>query len=505
VSVLVFATITVIAAVAAVLLRRSQAAQIRVGVIGLAVATVAAVGIADSAAVTLGGVVIVGTPFASTFLVLACVAGVLILALTAVTSPVDDLAATMLIVLGLVGLALSVGDPTSAVILLVAAGFLGVVLTLGPDPTPRDVGVVAREVRVLTVAGVAAMVAVAWIASPVGREGPVGIIFGLAYLIFVLAIALRFGAVPFHVWAARLADTVSAVALPILIAWVPCAMAIVALGWIDTRVGPLEIPLENERLVVLAVAVLTLAGGTFAGLVQDDIRHITGYSMLGDAGLILMGLTILEPTGWEPTRTFVLVFLVAKAALAVWAAAVESAYGTRHLDDLDGWARHAPLLGGAFIVIVVASIGLPGLAMWEARASIVGEAVPSPFGALVFVVALAPLVYYGRVLANGLTPPSATVRAGVVPVVRRPAPGADRLATARAAWDLNRGPTGATVVLALALVAMLAAAGGLGVPDAARSLPPGPTRPAGEAPVVRPVIGAIDQSSGATQRSMSRG
>jgi formate hydrogenlyase subunit 3/multisubunit Na+/H+ antiporter MnhD subunit len=473
-SVLVYVAITIVAAVAAVLLRRSQDAQTRCGLLGLAFAVVAAAAIRPGDALTIGGIVIVGTPFASTFLLLASLAALLILVLTAVTSTVDDLAATTLAILGVVALALSVADPTTAVILLVAAGFLGVVLTLGPAPIPRDVVVVAREVRVLTVAGVAAMVAVAWIASPVGREGPPGVIFGLAYLTLVMAVALRFGAIPFHLWAARLADTVSEAALPLLIAWLPCALAVVALGWVDTRVAPLEIHLDGERLIVAIVAVLTLVGGAFAAVVQDDLRHIAGYSMLGDAGFILLGLTILEPTGWEPTRTFVLAYIVVKAALAAWAGAVESIFGSRHLDDLPGWGRRAPLLGAAFVVIAAATFGIPGLAIWDARADIATLAAGSPVGALIFVAGLAPLVYYVRILAIGMTTPGSLVRGGPEPTIRRPEPGLGRVAAVGDAWRLNRAPIAGGVVLSIAVLAVLGAVGGLGIPEAARSLPPAP-------------------------------
>ncbi len=472
-SVLVYVAVVTIAAGAAAFMRRSQEAQIRCGLVGLAFAAIAALAIEPGDGVKIGGILVVGTQFAATFLFIASVAAFLIMFLSAVSAPVDDLAATTLAVLALVAVALSVADPATAVILLVAAGFLGVVLTLGPDPTPRDVVVVAREVRVLTVAGVAAMVAVAWIASPIGRNGPPGIIFGLAYLALVLAVALRFGAIPFHLWAARLADTVSELALPLLIAWLPCALAVVALGWIDTRVAPLEIPLDGERLIVAIVAVLTLTGGAFAATVQDDVRHVAGYSMLGDAGFILLGLTILEPTGWEATRTFILVYVIAKAALAAWAAALESAFGSRHLDDLAGWARRAPLLGAGFLAIVVATIGLPSMAMWDSRAMISGEAVGGVPGTAIFIAGLAPLVYYGRILGLGLAVPGALVRQGPLARLRRPEVGLDRWTTVREGWRLNRAPIAGGAVLALALLAVVGSAGGLGIPDAAGSLPPG--------------------------------
>jgi hypothetical protein len=80
-----------------------------------------------------------------------------------------------------------------------------------------------------------------------------------------------------------------------------------------------------------------------------------------------------------------------------------------------------------------------------------------------------------------------------------------------AAIRLNRRPLASLAVLALAGLALTVSAGGLGVPAAARALPPivepGPEQPpsAEPSPVSEPGPSAPPQSSGAsTQRSISR-
>ena len=54
---------------------------------------------------------------------------------------------------------------------------------------------------------------------------------------------MRFGAIPFHLWAARLTDVVPETALPILTAFAPASLAVVALAWIDASVAPLLVDL----------------------------------------------------------------------------------------------------------------------------------------------------------------------------------------------------------------------------------------------------------------------
>ena len=69
------------------------------------------------------------------------------------------------------------------------------------------------------VAGALAIAATAWFGRDLSGLVAQPVVFGLAYLAFAIAVALRFGAIPFHLWAARLTDVVPETALPILTAW----------------------------------------------------------------------------------------------------------------------------------------------------------------------------------------------------------------------------------------------------------------------------------------------
>ena len=133
-----------------------------------------------------------------------------------------------------------------------------------------------------------AILATAWIGRPLGDLAVVPEVFGFAYLGFAAAVAIRFGAIPFHFWAARLADAAPEVTLPMLMAWVPGAFAIVALTWADQSVAPLLLPLTAERIAIVAVGAASAVLGMVAAGIQDDLEHVVGYTIIADAGIAIL-------------------------------------------------------------------------------------------------------------------------------------------------------------------------------------------------------------------------
>ena len=87
---------------------------------------------------------------------------------------------------------------------------------------------------------------------------------------------------------------------------------------------------------------------------------------------MMLGLAVLDPSAWQPTRTWILIFVVVKTAFAAWAVAARTRYRTRSIPDLGGWGRRSPVLAISFGLIVLATIGLPGSSSsWDVRARLV--------------------------------------------------------------------------------------------------------------------------------------
>ncbi len=503
-SLLPFLVVTFGAAAAALILRRYRRLSLAIGLAGLAVATIAAMAIVPGDRLTVGPGRLETTEFGRLFVALGCATGLIVSVVGLATAWQRNLPSALLGGFGALGLGLSVGDPIIALVAILAGALVGSLVTLTRPVTARNVQVASREFRAIAIAGAMALVGMAWIARPLGPLAEEPTVFGLAYLAVALAAAIRFGEIPFHRWAARLADSAPEIALPLLLAWAPAGFAVVALAWSDRSIAPLLLPLDVERAIVLSVGVLSIVLGAVAAWLQDDLEHVVGYSILQDAGFVMLGLAILDPSAWLPTRTWILVFVVAKTAFATWAVAVRTRFGTRRIPELDGWARRSPGLAVALLLIVVATIGLPGLVAWDARARLVDLSMSvGPLRVLVTIGGLASLAYYGRIAVGGARTPSVLVAAGASERPSRPEPiepaveaadapppeagrsdasrttSLDRFETqARRGWDANRAPIASAGVLVLAVLAAAVGAGGLGgVRTAAAAPAPEPVAP----------------------------
>ena len=88
-----------------------------------------------------------------------------------------------------------------------------------------------------------------------------------------------------------------------------------------------------------AIAIASIVLAAIAACVQDDLEHILGYSIIGDAGVVMLALAALDPEAWAPARTWILAFVVARSAFAAWAAGdPRTAFWTGRVADLRGWA-----------------------------------------------------------------------------------------------------------------------------------------------------------------------
>jgi formate hydrogenlyase subunit 3/multisubunit Na+/H+ antiporter MnhD subunit len=150
---------------------------------------------------------------------------------------------------------------------------------------------------------------------------------------------------------------------------------------------------------------------------------------------------------------------------------VRATYGGHRLADLGGWARHSPVLGLSFAGIFVAAIGLPGMALFDARASLIEGSIPGVGSVLALAIAAMPAIYLGRLALAGLARVSPAVassppgrphwRAGRVEGWSPGSPG--QALRAVPAWlRENRALLMALGVLALAAMGLVTAIGGAG-------------------------------------------
>jgi formate hydrogenlyase subunit 3/multisubunit Na+/H+ antiporter MnhD subunit len=471
VTILIFIVVAAAASTLGLITRRSPAASGTIGLLGLLVAAIVATTIRADDLVTIGQTVLTGSSFARLYLVVGAISGFMVIVIALAAGRAGDLPAATLGMLAVAGVVLASRDIFVGAVAATIGGLLGVAITL-VFTTVRSVALAARELRALVVAGLLGVGAFAWAARFPDTTGAEPALLGIAYLCGVAAVAIRLGAIPFHLWVARVADAVPDTALPLVMAWGPAAFVIVGLTWIDGSIAVTGGELVVERAIIVLIALLTVVLGSVAALVHEDLGHVVGYGIIADAGFLVLSLAALDPPASASARAYLIVYVVAKTAFAAWAAASRVAFDARRVDELGGWARRAPILALGLLGVLVAGVGLPGVAIWESRAQVAEAVLGYPL-ALAFVLAgLTPVLYVGRLFVVGYGRTSPAVAAGSYPWPRLPQRGRPRDLEAasswvRAAWRDNRAPIATLSVALLAGLAAIVAAGGFGVREAA--------------------------------------
>ena len=291
---------------------------------------------------------------------------------------------------------LAASSPVLGVVAAGATGLASVPVVLA-SPRAAAAAIAAREVRiavatalvVLAVASVAPVLERLIFANPDGPASSPGsgtaaaIAFGL--LAIALVVAARVGAIPYHVRVSALTDLVAPGSLPLVAAWLPLPLAVVAVGVVAGVLAPLKPPVGSAQALIIAATLLATLAAALVALIQDDLRHAVGYLTIADLGFVILAIASLDPLLWGPARTWLLMVAVTKTALAVWAAVVENRFETRSVPELRGWLRPSPLLGCALLLIVLATYGLPGWAVMNARVALAGHGAGGPWDAALLV------------------------------------------------------------------------------------------------------------------------
>ena len=463
----------------------------------LAAALAAALLMRPDDTVTVGEVQLATTWFVGFFLTALAASCLLLCVLGLLTGWPERLAPAGLAVLAAVGIAISSTDPTVSVAAAAAATAPAALVASRIRSTPLGTTVGIAEMRTLALVIGASMLAAATVLNTNWNADDSTFVLALAFLVLAAAVAVRSGAVPFHVPAALLSRSGEGLGLVLSLVWIPTAFGLVALSWNATIYGVPGDWLDRAVVAVQLVAVATLVLGAVGAMLHDEIEEIAAYSIVQDTGFLLLAMTARDADAAQAGRLWLLVFVIAKSALVAWVATASWAFETSNLGELRGWLRRAPLLGLALVAIVVATLGLPGSPVYEARATLIRLGLPDWVHFLGLAAMLLSLAYYGRLLAVGVLSPSARVRDAGADWPRWPRMlGAETIPDAgaeiepgfaedegeqlrrphfsiqhriAAAWRLNRPFQASLLVIATAGLAIVVAFGGFGAVGAAES------------------------------------
>ncbi len=379
-----------------------------IGLVATAVCLLAAIVMPVDASLTVGQTILQVDAYARLFLV----AGSLTLLVSQVVGLAHgwqrELPLATLGALGLIGVALTVGTPAAAMLIVAAAGTFVVIASLERAISMPAVRAAASGFRLAAIAGFMGLVAMAMTGDDPIFVAP-DVLAG-ATLMMAAAVAIRVGAIPLHAPVARLIERARTAALPLLAAWVPAAFAVVALGWTSTIVAiGATTPVV---LVVVAFGVLTIALASTVVLIDDDLVRWLGYGVIADGGFVLLALAGNSVSTISAGLAWLVCFALARSIVACVLLGFQGAFDARRTRELEGWLRRTPVLGAALLGALVIGFGIPGTIPWQVRLELAEGALGQQLGVALVAVGLLPLVPIARLAWNGIRPIGDVVAAG---------------------------------------------------------------------------------------------
>jgi NADH-quinone oxidoreductase subunit M len=179
----------------------------------------------------------------------------------------------------------------------------------------------------------------------------------LIFWLMFMGFAFKAPLFPFHTW------------LPDALLEGPIGMAVVLAG---VKLGTFgfirfSIPLlpdaSKSEPVVMVVVVLGLCAilyGAWIALIQHDLRRLLAYSSISHLGFVVVGLFALNYQGLQGSLLTMINLGFSTAGLFFIAGFLYSRQQTTQLSSFGGMAKQVPLLATFFLIIGLASIGLPG-------------------------------------------------------------------------------------------------------------------------------------------------
>ena len=179
-------------------------------------------------------------------------------------------------------------------------------------------------------------------------------------LFMFIGLGIKMALVPFHVWLPDAYTHAPESVSPILAALVT---KVALLGWIRIIYWVL-----GAKVIIYDIPVLLLVGvlGTLAAVIgavpaltARNIKMMFAYGGISHIGIILLGVTQGNTTGFAGGVFYLLNDAVMQAALFFLAGALVFQYGVRTVQDLAQIGKQVPWLTGALIVIALGMVGLP--------------------------------------------------------------------------------------------------------------------------------------------------
>ncbi|OOY51520.1 NADH-quinone oxidoreductase subunit NuoN [Solemya velum gill symbiont] len=189
----------------------------------------------------------------------------------------------------------------------------------------------------------------------VGKESDIVLVFGLVFV--VIGLAFKFGAVPFHMWVPDVYDGATT-PVTLLVGSLPKIAALgLAMRILVDGLGELQ---ESWQMMLIILAVLSMALGNLVAIAQENIKRMLAYSTISHVGFIFLGILAGSDEGYRAAIFYVIAYAaMAAGAFGVLIALDRKGLEVDQLHQLKGLNEKHPWLAGTMLLLMFSMAGVP--------------------------------------------------------------------------------------------------------------------------------------------------
>src|SRR5579863_9419846 len=189
--------------------------------------------------------------------------------------------------------------------------------------------------------------------------GPVPNFVGAAqwlFLGFFIAFAVKVPLFPFHTWLPD-AHVEAPTAGSVLLAGVLLKMG--TYGMLRFNLGLFPEQSRSNAWWIMVLALIGIVYGALVAMVQPNMKKVIAYSSVSHLGFVVLGIFSFTQAGLDGAMFVMLAHGVATGGLFMLAGILYERKHTYEIREMGGLATPMPTYATFFLVIVLASVGLP--------------------------------------------------------------------------------------------------------------------------------------------------
>jgi NADH-quinone oxidoreductase subunit N len=235
------------------------------------------------------------------------------------------------------------------------------------------------------------------LASKAMGQPSLGMILGLVFV--VVAVAFKFGAVPFHMW---LPDvyTGAPTGVTLFLSTVPhAAYFAFAFRLLAHGLGGTS---ESWTAMLAPIAVASMILGNVVAIAQTSLKRMLAYSAVGNVGFILLGFVAGTPQGYQASLYYTIAYVIMTlGSFGVLTLLSHKGFEAEDLDQFKGLYKRDPLLALVMMGLMFSTAGVPPFVGFWAKFNIFQALWTTGHYWLILIGAAASIVgvfYYLRVV-----------------------------------------------------------------------------------------------------------